>query len=294
MQVVGTTKSDAHLNMTIFFQNPTPYTLNIGYLHVHLFHDNILIGEGSISNATSNPNSRTGVLADIKLQPFITADSKDAVTSLVTKYICGKKAELEICLHDGSIPSMPHLSHILGGTFRIKVVIPKLSPDLATDTILEANERSSRRDQDFLRENENVGSPNRGLESPLIYGVEMFLSSSTVQLTLFNPLNVALHISRVSASASHNSDHLGDVDLPEGWSWELEPGLQKTPLLLVRWSALSFAVNPRKGMSMLSEGWEKRGEVSVDVCGRVDVRLGELEMGQIEVNVPGIATTVRF
>jgi hypothetical protein len=292
MRVVETTVSDARFNITIFFLNPTPYTLNIGYLHVHLFHDNILIGEGSISDITSKPNSRTEALADFKLQPFITPDSKDAVTSLVTKYICGKKAELEIRLHDKSIPSMPHLSHILSETFRVKLVIPKLSPDQSSDTILEANEPSSRRDQEFLHENENVGSPNDGLESPLIYGAEMFLTSSTVQLTLFNPLNVPLHISHITASASHNSEHLGDVDLPDGWSWHLEPGVQKTPKLSVRWSAISFAMNPRKGMSMLSEGWERSGEVSVDVCGRADVRIGELEMGQIEVNVPGIATKV--
>lgn len=165
MKVVETTESDARFNMTIFFLNPTPYTLNIGYLHVHIFHDNILIREGSISDTTSKPNSRTGALTDIKLQPFITPDSKDAVTSLVTKYICGKKAGLEIRLQDKNIPSMPPLSHILGGTFRVKVVIPKLSPDQASDTILEANEASSQRDQKFLHENENVGSrlPAQGI-----------------------------------------------------------------------------------------------------------------------------------
>lgn len=292
LRIVETTKSEALAKVHIFFRNTTPYTLHLDYIHCHLYHDHTLIGEGWISNTSANPKSRPGASANFKLQPFIRPTSKDSIISLATKYICGKKSEIEIRLHDKSIPSMPELSHILSRTFFLNVVLPKLSPDQTGNTILEANEPASDRSEKFISEEGKVGSPNCGLESPIIYGAEMHITSSKVQLTLFNPFNIPIHISRLSGRGMHNEHHLGDVDVPEDWEWIFEPGVQRMPPVPVKWSLLSFGLDPTKAISMAVDGLQRGGEVSVDVQGKADIRIGELEIGEMEVSVNGIATKV--
>ena len=88
----------------------------------------------------------------------------------------------------------------------------------------------------------------------------------------------------------HNESHIGDLAAPEDWSWTLEPGVQQTPKVPVSWSIISFGLDPMKGFSMIFDGWQRNGEVSVDVSAKATVKIGEMEMGEIETTIEGIAT----
>jgi LEA14-like dessication related protein len=211
------------------------------------------------------------------------------MVNLLSYYICGKKAEVEIRLHEKSIPSMPHLSRILGGNFAFKVIMPRISPDQSSDKVLETNNPTD----DFVPDGGKVGSPSQGLESPVILAATINILSATVRLKLYNPLNVPICVSKVTAQAMHNSSHIGDLAAPDGWNWTLEPGVQETPDVPVTWSILSFGLDPMKGFSMIFDGWQRSGEVSVDVATKATVRMGEMELGEIETTINGIATKVR-
>jgi LEA14-like dessication related protein len=286
LRVVKTTPSSASFTVHIFVQNTTPYTLNVKLLHCHLFHDGILIGEGHIEDEIILPCDRTCALARVNLLPGITDQSKESIISLFNNYVCGKKSEIEIRLHEKTVPSMPHLSKILSQNYSVTVVLPKLSPDQSSEDLLEAYDPSD----DFVPQDGKIGSPNKGLESPLIYSAEMHIVSSTVRLTVFNPLNVPIYISKISGKAVHNESHIGDLAAPEDWSWTLEPGVQQTPKVPVSWSIISFGLDPMKGFSMIFDGWQRNGEVSVDVSIKATVKIGEMEMGEIETTIEGIAT----
>lgn len=288
LRVIDTGPSFVIFALHIYIQNPTPYTLNIEYLHVHLCHDSILIGEASISDGIIHPTCQVRAFAKVTLN--LTPSSKPAIISMITKYICGKKADVEIRFHEKSIPLMPRLSKCLVGNFSINVTMPKLSPEIPMEQILEAYDP----DENFVPQHKNLGSPSQGLQSPVIYSAVIHILSSTVQLTLFNPLNIPLQISKISASANHNSKHIGDVNVSEDWTWNFEPGVQITPAIPVTWSILSFGLDPLKGFSLIFDGWQRGGEVSVDVVAKASVRMGNMEMGEIEVSINGIATKARL
>jgi hypothetical protein len=283
---VETTLSSAAFTVHVFIHNTTPYTLNVELLHCHLFHEGTLIGEAYVANEIILPCDQTCVLARVILLPDITDKSKESVISLFNKYVCGKKSEIEIRLHEKSIPAMPHLSKILSRNYSVTVVLPKLSPDQNSDDVLEAYDPSD----NFVPHDGKIGSPNKGLESPLIYSAEMHILTSTVQLTLFNPLNIPIYISKISGGATHNESHIGDLAAPEGWNWTLEPGVQQTPKIPVSWSIISFGLDPMKGFSMIFDGWQRNGEVSVDVSAKATVKIWKMDMGEIETSIEGIAT----
>ena len=286
LTVVETSPSSASFTVHVFVQNTTPYTLNVEFLHCHLFHEGILIGEGYIEDEVVLPCDRTCALARVTLQPDITSQSKESIVSLINKYVCGKKSEVEIRLHEKTIPSMLHLSKILSRNYSVTVVLPKLSPDQSSEDVLEAYDPS----EDYVPHDGKIGSPNKGVQSPLIYSAEMHIVTSTVQLTLFNPLNVPISISKISGKAMHNESHIGDMAAPEDWNWELEPGVQDTPKIPVTWSMISFGLDPMKGFSMIFDGWQRNGEVSVDVSAKATVKIGKMDMGEIETTIEGIAT----
>jgi LEA14-like dessication related protein len=287
LHVVETGTSHAKFTIHILFQNPTPYTLHVEYLHVHIYYDDTQIGEGWISDGEIEPRKQARALANITLH--LTEQSKKAMISLLSHYICGKKAEVEIRLHEKSIPSMPHLSKILGGNFAVKVIMPRLFPDQSSDKVLETNNPTEK----FVPEDGKVGSPDQGLESPVILAATMNVLFATIRLKLFNPLNVPIHVSKMTAQATHNTSHIGDLAAPDGWNWTLEPGVQETPDIPVTWSILSFGLDPMKGFSMLFDGWQRSGEVSVDVTAKATVQMGEMKLGEIETSIHGIATKVR-
>jgi hypothetical protein len=284
--VVETTASSALFKIHIFVQNTIPYTLNVELLHCHLFHEGTLIGEGYIANEIISPCDRTCALARATILPDVTDKSKEAIISLFNKYVCGKKSEIEIRLHEKTLPAMPHLSKILGKNYSVTVVMPKLSPDQSSQDVLKAYNPSD----DFVPHGGKIGSPNKGLESPLIYSAEMHIATSTVQLTLFNPLNIPIYISKISGQATHNESHIGDLAAPEDWNWTFDPGVQQTPKIPVSWSIIDFGLDPMKGFSMIFDGWQRNGEVSVDVSSKATVKIGKMDMGEIEISVGGIAT----
>ena len=120
----------------------------------------------------------------------------------------------------------------------------------------------------------------------------MNIVSSTVQIEAFNPVNVWIFVSKVTATATHNGSHIGDLATPDDFHWTFEPGVQKTPLLPVTWSMLSFVLDPMKGINMLFDGWQRSGEVSVDVTAKATVKLGNMELGVIETTIEGLATKI--
>jgi hypothetical protein len=134
---VETTLSSAAFTIHVFIHNTTPYTLNVELLHCHLFHEGILIGEAYVANEIILPCDQTCALARVILLPDVTDKSKESVISLFNKYVCGKKSEVEIRLHEKSIPAMPHLSKILSRNYSVTVVLPKLSPDQNSNDVLE-------------------------------------------------------------------------------------------------------------------------------------------------------------
>ena len=167
---------------------------------------------------------------------------------------------------------------------------PNRVPIRSMIQILEANEPAPDRDQEFIFQHGKVSSPKQLPPISRVCGVEMHLACSKVQLTLLNLSNARFHISKVSAKATHNDKRLGDVDLSGDWNWTFELGLQKPPLVPVKWSMLSFGSNPIKGISMVFDGSRRRGALSVDVVGEADVSLGELDVDTMEVRVNGGAT----
>ena len=40
------------------------------------------------------------------------------------------------------------------------------------------------------------------------------------------------------------------------------------------------------------DGWKRKGEISVDVKGKASVKMGNLELGEMETEVTGIATKI--
>jgi LEA14-like dessication related protein len=286
--VLETNPTHAIMTIHILLQNPTPYTLHVEYLHVHLYHDDVMIGEAYVTDTTMLPGSRSRALTKATFLPHANNESKASVATFMKGYASGKKTVLEIRLHEKSIPSMPHLSKILAGSFAVKVAIPRLSPDDASNKILETNRPS----EDFVPEDGELGSPSRGLESPIILSATMNILSSTVQLKIFNPLNVSLHVSNITAEASHNGSHIGDLNVPDDFHWTLEPGVQSTPKLHVTWSAISFGLDPKKSLNIVFDGWKRKGEISVDVKGKASVKMGNLELGEMETEVTGIATKI--
>lgn len=290
VRVTRTSPTDAEFSLHIYVNNTTPYTLNIDYIHVHLFHEDVLIGEAWISNCPVKPQRQVRCLANAILSPNITSDSKKSIISLINKYCCGKKAVIDIRLHSKSIPSMPHLSRILGGQYGISIIMPKITPETDSNAVLEAYDPPDH----FVPENGKVENPNSGCQSPIIYSADMCILSSTTQLTLFNPLNIPIFVSKLEATASHNGKHIGDIAAPEDWNWTFEPGMQVTPKIPVTWSILEFGKDPGKGFSMLFDGWKRSGEVSVDVVAKANVKLGDLELGMVEASIDGIATQLRM
>ena len=255
-------------------------------MHVHIYYEDIRIGEAYISNGELNPHEQAKALATITLH--LTSESKKAIINLITYYIAGKKTQIELRLHEQSIPSMPHLSKIMGGNFSLQVILPRLAPDQTPDQILETNWP----EDEFVPEDGKVGSPSQGRESPVILSATIYLISSTVQLKLFNPLDAPIYISQLVAQAFHNGKHIGDLAAPEDFHWTFEPGVQVTPKIPVTWSMLSFGLDPMKGISMIFDGIQRAGEVTVDVTAKVNVKLGEMELGEIESSVKGIATSI--
>lgn len=185
---------------------------------------------------------------------------------------------------------MPHLSKILGGNFSLDVILPRLSPDQTSDEILETNWP----EDGFVPEDGKVGSPSQGRESPVILSAAIYLISNTVQLKLFNPLNVPIYISDLSAKAFHDGKDIGDLAPPEDFHWTLEPGVHETPKVPVTWSMIGFGLDPIKGISMFFDGIQRRGEVSVDVTAKARVKMGEMELGEIKSSIHGIATSVKM
>jgi LEA14-like dessication related protein len=218
----------------------------------------------------------------------ITPEAKKAIVELLTYYVSGKKSKVEIRLHEKSIPSMPHLSKILSTTFAIEIILPRLSPDQKHDEILETNWP----EDDFVPKDGKVGSPSQGCESPVILSATLQILSNTLQIKLFNPLDVPIHVSNLSATAFHNDKHIGDLAAPDDFQWTLDPGVQETPKIPVTWSILEFGLDPLRGVSMIFDGVQRRGEVSVDVTAKATVKMGETELGEIETSIKGIATSL--
>jgi hypothetical protein len=162
------------MTIHILVQNPTPYTL---YVDVHLHHDDVMIGEAYVTDTTMLPGSRSRALTKAIFLSHANNESKASVATFMKGYASGKKTILEIRLHEKSISSMAHLSKILTGNFAVKVAIPRLSPDDASNKFLETNRPS----EDFVPEDGQLGSPSRGLESPIIHSAIMNILSSTVQ-----------------------------------------------------------------------------------------------------------------
>lgn len=288
--MVETGLSHAVLTLHILIRNPTPYTLHIEYLHVHIYHEDVQIGEGYVTDATLPPNSRVHAKTRATFLPHATDQSKKSVESFMSSYVCGKKTILEIRLHKESIPSMPHLSNILGESYAVRVTVPQLSPNQDPDKILETNSSEEK----FIPEDGQVGSTSRGIESPIIISATMNIVSSTAQLKLYNPLNVPIHVSKLSSQAMHNNSHIGDLAVSDDFTWTLEPGVQDTSHLPVKWSLMGFGLDPMKGFSMIFDGWQRGGEVSVDVKVKASVKMGNLELGEMETQVSGIVTKIRM
>jgi len=161
-------------------------------------------------------------------------------------------------------------------------------PDQSHDQILETNWP----EDDFVPQDGKVGSPSRGCESPVILSATIQLLSNTLQVKLFNPLDVPIHVSQLSAQAFHNGKHIGDLAAPDDFEWKLNPGVQKSPKIPVSWSVLDFGLDPMKAFSMIFDGVQRGGEVSVDVTAKANVKMDQMELGEIESSIQGIATSL--
>jgi hypothetical protein len=49
-----------------------------------------------------------------------------------------------------------------------------------------------------------------------------------------------------------------------------------------------------KYLSVLFDGWQRSGEVSVDVQAKASLKMDNLELGELETKISGIATKIRI
>jgi hypothetical protein len=238
VKILDTTPSSVKLEAIVNISNPTSYTADIPFVTIHLLSNGSVIGEASAENLKIRKGNNTNLLVSAEWNPSL--GGRKGIKKgrdLLSEYLSGFNATVQLQTHRGSIPSQPLIGDALS-KINFTVVAPRIN--------LPGNDK-----EDTIH---------------FIRDATFHVFSSTATFTLVSPLqHDILYIDHVNATAFYNhTEPIGRIeyDLP----FAAPPGASETPKLPVDWSLDSVGYEKLKRAL--------GGQLKLDAKAMVGIRLG--------------------
>lgn len=253
---VGSTAHELRIMVDCELTNPTNISIDIPRETLTLGVATNSTGFGNFSTTDlfvphgGSPNERFNLSTFVNFNPE-SEDDKVSLEYFVSRYISGfNDTKVDIKGVNGSASSNPGLNELVSQISLGNVQLPSLSFE-------HPEEISSAEDGKV---------PER--RSPFLIDTTIYVWSSEVELTVFNPVsNAELIVEIQTADATYKGELLGHLTHRE--LVIVPPGVSKTPRFPMK-------INNGIGMDILKKAID--GELSVDVLAAFDVRLDKFSM----------------
>ncbi|KAM3431555.1 hypothetical protein NHJ13734_007246 [Beauveria thailandica] len=256
----NTTSTAINMECAVNFTNPTPYTVSVPYVNLHVVSDENILGDLAVQDLLVGDGNVTDTAVSASWNPAgLGGDtSREAGRKLISDYISGKNTSVTLRSHRGSLPNLPELGEALS---RINLTFP--APRLKLPGEGPKHDKSA----GFLRD------------------AIFHLLTSSASFVLASPLRQnTIHIQHITATAFYNhTEPIARIEHSE--EFDVPPGLSETPRLSVQWSLESV------GYGKLRE--VLGGSLRLDALAQITVRIGQW-IETVQYQGRGIGAKVRL
>ncbi|PMB73319.1 hypothetical protein BM221_000740 [Beauveria bassiana] len=260
IRIRNTTSTAINLECAVGFTNPTPYTVSVPFINMHVVSDENILGDVTVKDLLVGDGNVTDTAVSASWNPAgLGGDtSREAGRKLISDYISGKNTSVTLRSHRGSLPNLPELGEALS---RINLTFPAPRLELPGD--------GSKHDKSdgFLRD------------------AIFHLLTSSASFVLASPLRQnTIHIQHITATAFYNhTEPIARIEHSE--EFDVPPGLSETPRLDVQWSLESV------GYGKLREALG--GSLRLDALAQITMRIGQW-IETVQYQGRGIGAKVRL